>query len=52
MEKNYKKGDVLEVTIEDLSDEGLGIGKHDGYALFVKDTVVGDRCRVKIMKAK
>ena len=52
MEKIYKKGDVLEVTIEDLSDEGLGIGKHDGYALFVKDTVVGDRCRVKIMKAK
>ncbi|MCR4696413.1 MAG: 23S rRNA (uracil(1939)-C(5))-methyltransferase RlmD [Lachnospiraceae bacterium] len=52
MEKEYKKGDVLEVTINDMSDEGLGIGKHDGYALFVKDTVVGDKCKVKIMKAK
>ena len=52
MEKTYKKDDVLTVTIEDISDEGLGIGKADGYALFVKDTVVGDTCRVKIMKAK
>ncbi|MCR5847772.1 MAG: 23S rRNA (uracil(1939)-C(5))-methyltransferase RlmD, partial [Lachnospiraceae bacterium] len=52
MEKVYKKDDILEVTIEDMSDDGLGIGKADGYALFVKDAVVGDRCRVKIMKAK
>ena len=52
MEREYKKGDVLEITISDMSDEGLGIGKHDGYALFVKDTVVGDKCKVKIMKAK
>ena len=52
MEKTYQKGDVLTVTIEDLSDEGLGIGKADGYALFIKDTVVGDECKVKIMKAK
>ena len=52
MEKTYQKGDVLTVTIEDLSDEGLGIGKADGYALFIKDTVVGDECKAKIMKAK
>ena len=52
MEREYKKGDVLEITITDMSDEGLGIGKHEGYALFVKDSVVGDMCKVKIMKAK
>ncbi len=52
MEKTYKKDDILTVTIEDFSEDGLGIGKADGYALFVKDTVVGDTCRVKIMKAK
>ena len=52
MEKTYKKDDILTVTIEDFSEDGLGIGKDDGYALFVKDTVVGDTCRVKIMKAK
>ncbi|MBP5275625.1 MAG: 23S rRNA (uracil(1939)-C(5))-methyltransferase RlmD [Lachnospiraceae bacterium] len=52
MERTYKKDDILKVTIEDISDDGLGIGKADGYALFVKDTVVGDECIVKIMKAK
>ena len=52
MERDYKKGDLLTVTIEDISDEGLGIGKHDGYTLFIKDAVVGDECKVKIMKAK
>ncbi len=52
MERDYKKGDFLTVTIEDISDEGLGIGKHDGYTLFIKDAVVGDECKVKIMKAK
>ena len=52
MERTYRKDDILTVTIEDFSEDGLGIGKADGYALFVKDTVVGDTCRVKIMKAK
>ena len=52
MEKTYKKGDILEIKIEDMSDEGLGIGKAEGYTLFVKDAVIGDTCLVKIMKAK
>ncbi|MBQ8247944.1 MAG: 23S rRNA (uracil(1939)-C(5))-methyltransferase RlmD, partial [Lachnospiraceae bacterium] len=48
----YKKGDVLTVTIEDIDTEGQGIGKADGYTLFVKDALVGDVAKVKIMKAK
>ena len=52
MEKVFKKDDVFEVLIEDISSDGPGIGKIDGYTLFVKDAVIGDRCRVKIMKAK
>ena len=48
----YKKGDVLTVTIEDIDTEGQGIGKADGYTLFVKDALVGDVVKVKIMKAK
>ncbi len=48
----YKKGDVLTVTIEDIDTEGQGIGKTDGYTLFVKDALVGDVVKVKIMKAK
>ena len=52
MEKAYKKGDMLEAEIVDMDTDGLGIGKHEGYTLFVKDAVAGDVCRVKIMKAK
>ena len=52
MEKAYKKDDILEAVIVDMDSDGLGIGKADGYTVFVKDAVVGDTCRVKIMKAK
>ena len=48
----YKKNDRLTVTIEDMNNEGEGIGKADGFTLFVKDTVIGDVAEVKIMKAK
>ncbi len=52
MEKIYKKDDILETVIEDMSTDGLGVGKIDGYTLFVKDAVIGDTCIVKVMKAK
>lgn len=48
----YKKNQYLTVTIEDMSDKGEGIGKTDGFTLFVKDAVIGDTVEVKIMKAK
>ena len=35
-----------------MGHDGEGIGKADGYTLFVKDTVIGDRAEVKIMKTK
>lgn len=47
-----KKDDVIEVFIEDLSDEGAGIGKYEGMTFFIKDALVGDRVRAKIMKLK
>ena len=37
-----KKDDIVKVTIEDMSSEGLGVGRSDGLALFIKDTVIGD----------
>lgn len=46
-----RKNDLLEITIEDIGNDGQGIGKYNGYTLFVKDTVVGDRVQVKVMKA-
>ena len=48
----FKKNDTAEIRIEDMSQEGLGIGRAEGYTLFVKDTVIGDLARVKILKTK
>lgn len=47
-----EKGQILEFTIEDMSQEGKGIGKADGFAVFVDGAVVGDRVRVQLMKVK
>lgn len=49
---NYQKNDILTVTIEDMGHDGEGIGKADGYTLFVKDAVIGDVIEAKIMKAR
>ncbi|NCB92142.1 MAG: 23S rRNA (uracil(1939)-C(5))-methyltransferase RlmD [Clostridia bacterium] len=48
----YKKNDMITVTIEDMGHEGEGIGKVDGYTVFVKDAVIGDTVSAKIVKAK
>ncbi len=49
---SYEKNDIVRVTIEDIGTEGEGIGKIDGYTLFIKDAVVGDTVEAKIMKVK
>lgn len=49
---SYKKNDILTIKIEDIGHDGEGIGKADGYTLFVKDTVIGDVAEVKVMKVK
>lgn len=48
----YKKNDMLTVTIEDMGHDGEGIGKIDGYTVFVKDALIGDTVGAKIIKAK
>ncbi len=52
IEKEYCKNEEVALTIEDISADGSGIGKIDGYAIFVKDTVPGDEIMAKIIKAK
>lgn len=49
---DYKKNDIVTITIEDMGTDGEGIGKVEGYTLFVKDTVIGDVAEVKLMKLK
>ncbi len=48
----FKKNDSCVITIEDIGAEGEGIGKTEGYTLFVKDAIPGDVAQVKIVKAK
>lgn len=46
------KNDIYEVRIEDVTEEGLGVGRADGMAVFVKDTAPGDLAKIKIVKVK
>ena len=47
-----KKNDKIVVTIEDIGVSGEGIGKVDGYTLFVKDALIGDTVEAVITKPK
>ena len=38
----YKKNDYVTVNIEDIGSDGEGIGKIDGFTLFIKDAMIGD----------
>ncbi len=49
---DLKKNDECIITIEDIGSDGEGIGKLDGYTLFVKNALVGDKVRVRAMKLK
>ncbi|MBR3636915.1 MAG: 23S rRNA (uracil(1939)-C(5))-methyltransferase RlmD [Lachnospiraceae bacterium] len=48
----YKKNDMVTVEITDMDEKGQGIGKAEGFTLFVKDAVIGDVIEAKVMKAK
>lgn len=47
-----KKNQEYTVEIEDMGTDGSGIGKLEAFPLFIKDTVIGDRARVRVMKVK
>lgn len=47
-----KKNDKITVTIEDIGVNGEGIGKVDGYTLFVKNAIIGDTVEAIITKPK
>lgn len=49
---SYVKNQIVTVKIEDMGADGEGIGKVDGYTLFVKDALIGDVVDAKIVKAK
>ena len=47
-----KKNELVTVEITDIGTGGEGIGRADGYTLFVKGAVCGDVVRAKVLKAK
>lgn len=51
-EKKLEKNDLVTVEITDIGTDGEGIGKVDGFPLFIKDAVIGDTVEAKIIKAK
>ena len=48
----FRKNDIVTLEIVDCGTDGEGIGKADGFTVFVKDAVIGDTITAKIMKAK
>ncbi len=48
----FSKNQLITLDITDISHEGEGIGKVDGFPFFVKDTVPGDHITAKVMKTK
>ncbi|WP_195256830.1 23S rRNA (uracil(1939)-C(5))-methyltransferase RlmD [Dorea longicatena] len=47
-----QKNELVKIKIEDIGVGGEGIGKVDGYTLFIKDAIIGDVVEAKVMKAK
>ena len=45
-----KKNDIITLNITSLTNNGDGIGRHEGIAVFVPGTAVGDVCEVTIIK--
>lgn len=48
----WRQGELIEVTISDLSDTGDGVGRFDNRVVFVPDTVPGDRVIVRLINVK
>jgi 23S rRNA (uracil1939-C5)-methyltransferase len=46
-----RTGDELDLTIDRLAHGGAGVARTDGYVVFVRGTVPGDRVRARITKS-
>lgn len=48
----WQQGQVVEVEITDLTDNGDGVGRFAGRVVFVPDTAIGDRVIVRLLRVK
>jgi 23S rRNA (uracil1939-C5)-methyltransferase len=47
-----RRGDRVEVAIDDLAFGGEGVGRLDGYVMFVRGGLPGDRLRVRVTETR
>ena len=47
-----KKHDIIELEIETMAFGGQGIARVDGYVVFVKGGIPGDRLKARVFKKK
>lgn len=46
------KNQIINLSITSLTSDGMGLGRHDGMAIFVPYTAPGDEIRAKILKVR
>src|SRR5690625_3857169 len=51
-EATVQKNDIVEVNIEDLTHDGSGVAKINGYALFIPKALPGEQVKAKVVKVK
>lgn len=50
---DYKKNDIVDLTITSMTAQGSGVGKtQDGMVIFVPHSAIGDKLKVRILKNK
>ena len=47
-----EKNQTIDVMISDLTHDGAGVAKIDGYALFIPGTLPGEKASIKVIKTK
>ena len=47
-----KKNEIIRLTIDGITNEGNGVGRYEGMAVFVPFTAIGDEISCKIVKLK
>lgn len=45
-----QKNEIITVMIDDLTHDGNGIGKVDGYPLFIPNVLPGEKAEIKVVK--
>ena len=48
----WQQGQLVEITITDLTDSGDGVGRYDEKVVFVPNTVSGDRLLARLTRVK